>query len=863
MSAISGILCCNYCFALPLLEDPHMPKTSTPRFPQLTNRSQMGLAWPSVVGYSGEDIASHDEISHHPSEPTSHGERLVETNGGNEGSWPKPEASQWILPGIIPYSHIRLLRLKPALTESPIHADIEIVDLQSPSLPMYEALSYTWADESGDFSRCYPVFLGEYWDIIYVTRNCEEALRAVRREQVDRLLWVDSLCISQEISDEKSQQVGLIREIYSKAVRVVAYLGGESSDSNMALQFLQELAAAGPKTPNPSIAINSELQRSLRCLFHQPYFSRLWIVQEVSLARSLEIVSGRYSVPWPRQPSVLAHPNIDVPSWLFRDQLWYGFTGQDLLRILQSTSPYKCSDPRDKIFAVLGLIYKHDIVPDYRLPIESIYTGIAAYLIKCCHTMDVLALAGINRKTFNIPSWVPDWSQQLAPFFPNNLFDSEGKFRIRDSILVASTRIVFHNIIDPDHEIQISADTGSMRIHSVKLCNIDGLIGQSKDGTYITMPIGQRGTLIVTLSDRTYQIGADAVFLLSGWDHPVILRHDPDSDSYSLVSACVLSFGSPLPRIWYRPWNQDEVYSRQGGIKVSALSLEENNLLLDFHSRLAELCRTPISSTPRDTTISFSTIRDRMFSFFLLSLTKLRDIETRLRTTWYQLNHKLGWMFRDQAAAWKLLQEINQGNFGQQLGEAEIKLHEFESIFFIKYCGVEFPTSCHWDLGRFCWSFLQPAVLGFITATEETWSPVFDQLKSQLPEIRTWAETTEQLFQVFEYSDRILDCSWVLFPNTQLRPAWLTHYENFRHAIRQSLSLQQQEEGEPPHRAHLDSSCFWNWVEFEGHLRAREQLWAQELPRELDPSINSNIAALVVLKSLGLDFYSDRVIEIR
>ncbi|GKZ25214.1 hypothetical protein AbraIFM66951_000557 [Aspergillus brasiliensis] len=42
------------------------------------------------------------------------------------------------------------------------------------------------------------------------------------------------------------------------------------------------------------------------------------------------------------------------------------------------------------------------------------YTGLTTYLIKICSTTEVLELAGSRRKNFDIPSWVPDWSQALS-----------------------------------------------------------------------------------------------------------------------------------------------------------------------------------------------------------------------------------------------------------------------------------------------------------------------------------------------------------------------------------------------------------------------------------------------------------------
>jgi hypothetical protein len=122
-----------------------------------------------------------------------------------------------------------------------------------------------------------------------------------------------------------------------------------------------------------------------------------------------------------------------------------------------------------------GKNYENDISPEYRRPVESIYTEVTAYLIQHCHTMDVLALAGINKKAFNIPSWVPDWSQQLSLRFLNNLLRSEDalrsedEFRNKDPTIQASALVVFDSIIASDHEIQINANTGSMRIYAVNL----------------------------------------------------------------------------------------------------------------------------------------------------------------------------------------------------------------------------------------------------------------------------------------------------------------------------------------------------------------------------------------------------------
>jgi hypothetical protein len=81
-----------------------------------------------------------------------------------------------------------------------------------------------------------------------------------------------------------------------------------------------------------------------------------------------------------------------------------GSAGRDLLNLLLNASPYNASDPRDKVLAILSLFYKEqDLIPDDSLPVEAVYIGITAYLIKNCGSFDVLALAGASERKFNCP----------------------------------------------------------------------------------------------------------------------------------------------------------------------------------------------------------------------------------------------------------------------------------------------------------------------------------------------------------------------------------------------------------------------------------------------------------------------------
>ncbi|KAF2728802.1 heterokaryon incompatibility, partial [Polyplosphaeria fusca] len=135
--------------------------------------------------------------------------------------------------------------------------------------PIFEALSYTWADSTGNADICMPVYMGPYWQSLPVTRNCWQALRRLRTHG-DRLLWVDAICINQQDVLERGHQVPLMRQIYTEASRVVAYLGEKGEDD--------------PKLNLLRTSRRDFDAENRKLLMNKPYFHRLWIIQELKLA---------------------------------------------------------------------------------------------------------------------------------------------------------------------------------------------------------------------------------------------------------------------------------------------------------------------------------------------------------------------------------------------------------------------------------------------------------------------------------------------------------------------------------------------------------------------------------------------------
>lgn len=115
---------------------------------------------------------------------------------------------------------IRILVLFPGASGSEIECDIQEIVVGDPRW-VYEALSYAWGAPS----------IGRFIHVrsrgkLFITSNLYAALQALRRSRQSRILWVDAICINQENSTEKTQQVSLMLRFM--LVLVQSWLGLES-----------------------------------------------------------------------------------------------------------------------------------------------------------------------------------------------------------------------------------------------------------------------------------------------------------------------------------------------------------------------------------------------------------------------------------------------------------------------------------------------------------------------------------------------------------------------------------------------------------------------------------------------------------
>ncbi|KAK6077430.1 heterokaryon incompatibility protein [Seiridium cupressi] len=312
------------------------------------------------------------------------------------------------LPPIKHKSEIRLLQIHPGHDGAVINCQISTRNLSA--LPEFNAISYTWADESGDDSRCKFIYLDN--KPYKVTRNCEAALRRARRKTANVRIWIDAVCIDQDNDQERGHQVELMPQIYSLAQTVYVYIGEHGNDSKRLIRSLEIALHHGKIIPESGLIHDSHAWGNIVL---RRYFTRVWVLQEVVLARRAVLICGCNAIPWGHFIGhYIQSTKVEQgPSILTLRRNVYSDPDQELL-LLDHGRKCHARDPRDKVYALLGLLPNRrigGIGSDYTLSVEQLYIQLALHLASTYGWGQVLARAGFRyRSLIALPSWVPDWS---------------------------------------------------------------------------------------------------------------------------------------------------------------------------------------------------------------------------------------------------------------------------------------------------------------------------------------------------------------------------------------------------------------------------------------------------------------------
>ncbi|KAF4446867.1 heterokaryon incompatibility protein [Fusarium austroafricanum] len=371
-------------------------------------------------------------------------------------------------------SEIRLVTVKPGGADGQLEASIKNVELDPDNPPKYTALSYCWGNAVN------LVKVPCDGKIFSITTALHGALVEIIKFSPHDALWIDQICINQEDMAEKSEQVSKMNQIYDKAETVLAWLGPAVKSTELGVEFVKKVGQVALPTATDMFLWDnydekheetklerveeltdeqsSELGipftdegcwRAFSEFFDRPWFQRMWTVQEIIQARKAVVVCGPYSLSWehvsaaarwfcykaqpihnkyPRQVDgmCLVKDMVAIP-WRFKmgSEYYPGLFNQKthptckwgLRDLLENLRPRLATDPRDKVFALLGisdidskLLDDNGMAVDYSMSVTDVFTQATDEIIKVdTSDLNVIWSARQRNEETGWPSWVPDW----------------------------------------------------------------------------------------------------------------------------------------------------------------------------------------------------------------------------------------------------------------------------------------------------------------------------------------------------------------------------------------------------------------------------------------------------------------------
>lgn len=357
---------------------------------------------------------------------------------------------------------IRLLEMTvDSRTRTAISANLVGFDISN--APPFEAISYRW----GDPAKTHHIQLGcRLPRPLRITQSAYDALCAVTPLCGTKYVWIDSICINQEVASEKSQQIPLMGAIYESASLVTAYIPDPgyamkvnvhitglawsevllgASDDKPAFprwaEFVQQ--ATSPEGLVMYVGHDREWQL-LPDLVYNPIWERAWIVQETILAKKWRLLYGDTSMTggtlhtattvylrWEAVKDLLHHQKnrsrfIEKPTATFSPLFYYRLlrlrmdSGEQpsLIKNVVNFLGSKATVPEDKVYALLSISsgpacvsLQQNLQQDGLMAERQLYTDLVRQALEADSFL-TFCISGTNqypRKT-GLPSWVPDLS---------------------------------------------------------------------------------------------------------------------------------------------------------------------------------------------------------------------------------------------------------------------------------------------------------------------------------------------------------------------------------------------------------------------------------------------------------------------
>ncbi|KAH8660484.1 heterokaryon incompatibility protein-domain-containing protein [Xylariales sp. PMI_506] len=373
---------------------------------------------------------------------------------------------------------IRLVSIDPRGQDTEISLKLEHVSLGDK--PRFVAVSYVWGAPDDNVtvsldSVPFQVTRNLYdalWQVKELLRIGELGAKLRTKKNLPQRFWIDALCINQEDNQEKAAQIPRMRDVYTSAVRVLGWLGKPDQDQFKYVPHLADIAnylGSDPRRYESNYLEDYPLETMIQCpteifistllrILWLPWFFRLWIRQEATLARRpVILLMGQLDVNleelyilkralwvsplvrandrWKELSFASGLSNIMVTRRVYRDMVpeQEATGGSELvqfgkrLRMMLGHNHLgtQATILHDRIYGLLGVAgapqLPEDLVPDYDKPFEEVCWQYTRFLLVSTRDVSMLPRrrTKFDRGALDVPSWVINfknaWGHKSPP----------------------------------------------------------------------------------------------------------------------------------------------------------------------------------------------------------------------------------------------------------------------------------------------------------------------------------------------------------------------------------------------------------------------------------------------------------------
>ncbi|KAL7895460.1 heterokaryon incompatibility domain-containing protein [Trichoderma sp. TUCIM 5745] len=314
--------------------------------------------------------------------------------------------------------YIRLVKIKAVKDHGANELGLDLAVHQFTDSLAYNAASYEW----GNAEAAAQIQING--QIVSIRQNLHDFLEILSQSAYkDEWLFIDAICIDQANILERNAQVQRMGDIYRQAQVVLVWLGPATPESDVIFNMCQTHAVSTEEDALAAISWEEEIGDALDTIYQRSYWTRLWIIQELLLARSIVFFCGPKLTPW----SVFRRLPRSVKGIFYEG----GFTGMDiklgstprgrharsvlsaleersskedqteqqLHKLVVNFGKAKCFDNRDRVFGLLGLACQKsperqslDVLADYSAEPSELFVRLLSNMTR---KLDVYAARDI------------------------------------------------------------------------------------------------------------------------------------------------------------------------------------------------------------------------------------------------------------------------------------------------------------------------------------------------------------------------------------------------------------------------------------------------------------------------------------